>query len=257
MTEAGPTEGVSRGRRPALTPLLVVLGVLAVVAALVGGAALGSLFGRWDAPGDDSPEAGFARDMSVHHGQAVQMSLIMISKTDDEIILPLARDIATTQAHQQGQMFAWLRMWDLSQVPPGEQMQWMTGHSEHSEHSEHSDHEGHGSMLLEDGRMPGMASDEQIEQLRQAEGEEAEILYLQLMTTHHIAGVEMAQAGFDLSSQEQVLLLAETMIRGQKVEIDLMVNLLDDRGATVDDEAAAWIEGYGDEPAGDPDDHQH
>jgi len=39
------------------------------------------------APGDDSAEAGFARDMIVHHGQAVQMAEIVRGRTTSTTVV--------------------------------------------------------------------------------------------------------------------------------------------------------------------------
>ena len=53
-------------------------------------------------PGDDSAEAGFARDMIVHHAQAVQMAEIVRDKTQSDDMGLLATDIAPTQQAQIG-----------------------------------------------------------------------------------------------------------------------------------------------------------
>ncbi|MGV9241012.1 DUF305 domain-containing protein, partial [Streptomyces nigra] len=45
-------------------------------------------------PGADSADAGFARDMSVHHQQAVEMAYVVRDRTDDEDVRRLAYDIA-------------------------------------------------------------------------------------------------------------------------------------------------------------------
>ena len=42
-----------------------------------------SLLGGEHEPSDQSPEAGFARDMSVHHAQAVELAFIVRDRTDD------------------------------------------------------------------------------------------------------------------------------------------------------------------------------
>ena len=58
---------------------LLLAGLAAVVAlALTYAAGVYSapLFG----PGEDSPEAGFARDMSTHHAQAVEMAMLAYQK---------------------------------------------------------------------------------------------------------------------------------------------------------------------------------
>src|SRR5690606_3978776 len=104
--------------------------------------------------------------------------------------------------------------------------------------------EGHDHGAMEEHMaagavMPGMATPEQMEQLRSLEGEEADILYLQLMTTHHIAGVDMAQAALDGGVDGEVRRLAAAMVNGQESEIDLMTDMLHARGAQTLEEGGA------------------
>ncbi|MGW3557784.1 DUF305 domain-containing protein, partial [Streptomyces sp. NPDC000963] len=44
-------------------------------------------------PVSASADAGFARDMAVHHQQAVEMSFIVRDRTEDEAVRRLAYDI--------------------------------------------------------------------------------------------------------------------------------------------------------------------
>jgi uncharacterized protein (DUF305 family) len=73
------------------------IAVLAVVllACFSAGAVIALLLTR--PPGDDSAEAGFARDMMVHHAQAVEMAEIVRDKTESDDVRILASDIALTQ----------------------------------------------------------------------------------------------------------------------------------------------------------------
>lgn len=162
-------------------------------------------------PGDASAEAGFARDMSVHHAQAVEMSEIARDKTGSEEIRILASDIALTQQAQIGRMQGWLSLWNLSPTGPEPAMSWM----------------GHPT----EGRMPGMASPEEIERLQAASPEEADRLFLQLMIPHHEAAVPMAEAAVERSDNPDVEALAEGIIAAQKGEIEVMKDLLEERGA--------------------------
>jgi uncharacterized protein (DUF305 family) len=203
------------------------------VVALVLGVLLGWLVFSPRHPGDDSAEAGFARDMYEHHAQAVDMSLTVLQRTDDEAVRGLAYDIATSQANQMGQMEAWIRTWGLSMARPGPRMAWMG-------------HEGHEAP--EGAPMPGMATQEELEQLAAAEGEEAEILFLQLMTTHHIAGVEMADAALELADEPEVLRLARAMSNAQGAEIRLMAEMLAERGSQTREDVSAFLDGEA--PAG-------
>lgn len=205
-----------------------VRGVLLAVGALVLAAAVffaGWWVGRPTYPGDRSIDAGFSRDMQTHHGQAVDMSLIVRSAGARSGVMTLAYDIATTQENQRGEMRGWLETWGLTQARAEEPMAWMTrtGHA----------HTSGGPMLLPDGRMRGMASAAQLQRLRGLKGKDAEILYLQLMIPHHRAGVEMAQACVSACSEPHVVGLAQKMVNGQQSEIGLMTRMLRDRGATV------------------------
>lgn len=184
-------------------------GALTTVAVLISIATLA--YAAFDGtPGEDSPEAGFARDMSVHHAQAVEMAQIAQQKTNDEQVRNLASDIALTQQAQIGQMQGMLSVWGLPVSGSGERMQWMGMETE--------------------GRMLGMASPEELNELRNAEGEEADELFLRLMIPHHQAAVPMAEAVIERSDNEAVTNLAESIIASQKAEIQNMRDLLDRKG---------------------------
>lgn len=215
-----------RGWLPRGSVFTIVLLVVAIAVAAAAGAALASLFSGAPtelpaevagigAPSDSSPEAGFARDMMVHHAQAVEMAEIVRDKTDSEEIRTLAADIALTQQAQIGQMQGWLQVWDLPPTGTEPAMSWMG--------------EPH------EGRMPGMASPEEINDLQQASPEEAEALFLQLMVPHHEAAVPMAQAVLEETDRKEVERLAGSIVASQQAEIELMRGLLQRRGVTVED----------------------
>lgn len=202
---------------------LALIAGTAILALLVG-TLLGWLVFARSTPGDDSVAAGFARDMSEHHAQAVEMSLQVLHTTDDAEVRTLATDIASTQGNQMGQMEGWIRTWDLPMAARGERMAWMADIEGYDHHSM-AEHRTTGAV------MPGMATPAQMEELRSLEGEAADILYLQLMTTHHIAGVDMAQAALDAGVEGEVQRLSAAMVNGQEAEIDLMIGMLHDRDA--------------------------
>lgn len=177
-------------------------------------------------PADDSVDAGFARDMQVHHAQAVEMSMIVRDNTDDPAVRSLAFDIATTQQQQIGQMFAWLDMWGLPQFSDTTPMAWMTDGGGHD--MSHMDMDD--SAPVSANLMPGMATTAQMEQLRAARGNAAEVLYLQLMIRHHLGGIEMAQYALDHAEVDQVRHLAQTIVTSQQAEVDAMNDMLVERG---------------------------
>lgn len=222
---------MDQGRSAEASPAGRTVQTRTIVGAILGVTALliaSFLLGRFTAPSevipnDTSAEAGFARDMQLHHLQAVEMSMIVREETDDPDIRLLAYDIALAQQQQAGQMFSWLTVWGLPQVASEPSMTWMvrpgrsgTGH----------DH-GPGAPAHVPGEpMPGLATEAQLAQLRAATGVEAERLYLDLMIAHHLGGVDMAEAILDRSTNRVVTSLARAMIAAQQSEIDYMRELL-------------------------------
>ncbi|MGW1593016.1 DUF305 domain-containing protein [Streptomyces sp. NPDC002343] len=168
-------------------------------------------------PGAESADAGFARDMAVHHQQAVEMSYIVRDRTKDEEVRRLAYDIAQTQANQRGMMLGWLDLWGLPKVSADPPMTWM----------------GMGGMPPgEDGAlMPGMATDTELKKLQSLNGKQAEVLYLQLMTAHHKGGIHMAEGCAAKCAVGVEKRLAQGMVEAQQSEIELMAGMLKERGA--------------------------
>jgi uncharacterized protein (DUF305 family) len=198
------------------------LAALALVLAVAGGALF---YTTWQdrPPGEDSAEAGFLRDMQVHHTQAVEMAMIIRDRTDDEQLKAMATDIAFTQASEMGMMQGFLNIWDLTPTGREPAMTWM----------------GHPT----EGLMAGMATPEEVNLLRTLPVADAETLFLQLMNRHHIAGVDMAQAIIDRSDNADIEQLASAMIRTQDAEIAIMNTMLTQRGAeTVTPENAYTIQ---------------
>ena len=169
------------------------------------------------APASDSADAGFARDMAVHHQQAVEMSYIVRDLTKDEEVRRLAYDIAQTQANQRGMMIGWLDLWELPKVSADEPMAWMGMNDMPSA--------GDGSL------MPGMATNAEMESLRKLSGKAAEIRFLQLMYTHHMGGVHMAQGCVQRCQVGVERRLAQGMVQAQESEMNLITDLLKQRGA--------------------------
>lgn len=212
-----PEVGDSSSRTPRRSVPMwtaVVLIVLALGA--------GYLLGRPSYPLDTGPDAGFLRDMSAHHAQAVDMSMIILEKTEDPELHTVATDMALTQQGQIGIMQAWLAAWDLNSRGTKPPMAWMAGH----------DHGGGGGGAPD--AMPGLASPEEMEALEEAEGVEAELLFLELMIAHHEGGIDMAVAEVEFGKEQKVVDLAQKMINGQRTEVDWMEKLIDERRSASD-----------------------
>lgn len=201
---------------------LVVVGALLVLVALVAGILLGRVTSgsAVTTPSDTSAEAGFARDMQTHHAQAVDMAILVREATDDPEVRLLALDILTAQSQQMGQMYAWLVSWGLPQTSREDEMAWMTRPTLDGAHDEHGEAHTPGES------MPGLATAVQMTALADAQGVEAERLFLELMTEHHLGGVDMAEALLARSEHPIVTNLAAGMVAIQDKEVDYMRDLL-------------------------------
>lgn len=162
------------------------------------------------APQAKSAEVGFARDMITHHAQAVDMAILLRDRSDDDRLKQIALDIALTQQAQIGQMQGWLNVWGHPPASAEPAMSWM------------------GAPVS--GLMPGIAPAEEMNRLRGMQGVEADILFLQLMITHHRAGVDMAQAALEQARQPVVRNLAQSILDAQTLEIELLESLLAEKG---------------------------
>jgi uncharacterized protein (DUF305 family) len=200
---------VASGTAPRRTVPAWLVGVAMVT--LIGlGIAIGLLAPALTRPGDDSPEAGFARDMTNHHAQAVSMGLIAFGNSTTDGVRTMGRDIATNQQGQIGMMQAWLEEWELNPTGSKPPMAWMP--------------DAAGSVT--NGLMPGMATPEQMTELRTARGKALDVLFIKLMRQHHLGGIHMAEEIVKVSDEDEVLRLAQRAVDGQRRELADLQTLL-------------------------------
>lgn len=199
----------------------LVAGLVAVIAAglllIGGGLAVAMGLGRSDTPAADSVDAGFSLDMSVHHLQAVEMATLATTRSTDPEVRSLAFDISQTQLNQAGRMQGWLTLWGLP-VTGADTMAWMGG-------------SGHGHMSA-GGLMPGMATEDELTELRAARGTDFDVRFLQLMIRHHQGGLQMAQYGQQHATEAVVRGLARSIAATQTAETTTMAAMLAARGGS-------------------------
>jgi uncharacterized protein (DUF305 family) len=203
-------------RRSPLT--VVLLAVVAVGLLLLGGGAAVALGigGSSDAPGPDSVDVGFSRDMATHHLQGVEMANLAADRSSDQAVRLLAFDISSTQTNQVGRMQGWLALWGDAPTG-GDQMAWMSG-------SMH--------MHMVGGLMPGMATEDELANLRSLSGTAFDIEFLRLMIRHHEGGLEMAQYAQAHGETDVVRSLAKSIAETQTAETKAMTDMLTARGGT-------------------------
>jgi len=134
----------------------------------------------------------FAEMMIPHHAQAIEMSDVAISKSTNQEILKLAKEIKAAQEPEIAQMKAW-------------------GGVNADNHMGHS--------------MMGMLSQKDLDKLKVASAKEFDRLFLEGMIFHHEGAIDMARMVED-SQNSEVAKLAKEIIQSQEAEIALMRELL-------------------------------
>ncbi|MCB0962970.1 MAG: DUF305 domain-containing protein [Acidimicrobiales bacterium] len=194
--EAAPPDPPRRG----LSGLQI--GVLVAALAFLGGA-IGYAVGDGQANADpfNAVDVGFMQDMGYHHDQATELSIILLDKDGvDPDLKAFAQEIIVGQRYEQGVYSALLDRWGHSSDPGDTVMGWM-GEEQPTE------------------TMDGLATPEQIDALIAAEGDEAEALWIALMSEHHLAGLHMADYEARYGQDRTVVNLAEATVRNQRSEV--------------------------------------
>ena len=106
-------------------------------------------------------------------------------------------------------MQGWLDAWGLSATGTDPTMAWM----------------GHPT----EGRMPGMATPEEINELRNMPTREMDEQFLRLMIPHHRAAIPTAEAILQRTDRPEVERLVEAIVASQGSEIEYMQEMLRER----------------------------
>ena len=154
----------------------------------------------------------FMQGMIMHHAQAVEMTALIESHTENKDLRSLGARISRSQSDEIKFMKRWLatRGQPVSQTMPDMQHK----------------HMSHGSMML----MPGMLTAEQMEALRKARGEAFDRLFLTGMIQHHGGALTMVKELFDTAGAGQdaeLFNFATDVDSGQRAEIRIMERMLE------------------------------
>jgi uncharacterized protein (DUF305 family) len=160
----------------------------------------------------------FMQGMIMHHAQAVEMTALIESHTENKDIRLLGARISHTQADEIKFMKRWLEARGEPVSPP---MPDMPGH-DMSGHDMSSHH-----ML-----MPGMLTPKQMDALRKAKGAEFDRLFLRGMIQHHNGALIMVKDLFDTAGAGQdaeLFNFATDVDSGQRAEIRIMRTMLGEK----------------------------
>ena len=122
----------------------------------------------------------------------------------------LAEQIKAAQDPEIQQMTGWLQGWGAPTAMPG---------ASSASGMQGMDHSGHdmGGMSI-----AGMMTDEQMQALREASGQEFDDMWLQMMIEHHQGAIAMAEQVKGSSGDPEVTTLADQIIAAQQQEIATM-----------------------------------
>jgi uncharacterized protein (DUF305 family) len=186
----------------AMRRILVGMGVffgVAVVVVLFGAAV------RW-ATADDAVEPfgnadiGFLQDMIDHHQQAVLISNTYLDANPVGDAAAYAREVIMFQEREIIRMDDWLEQAGVTRgAPDREAMAWM-------------------GMPTDVMSMPGMQEPATIDELAQATGADADRLFFQIMSDHHLGGAHMADAAATGARRSDIREFAEKMAYNQRIE---------------------------------------
>src|SRR5262245_6046891 len=163
-------------------------------------------------PPASTADVQFMQGMIMHHAQAVEMTALIESHTENEDLRSLGARISRSQSDEIKFMKRWL-------ASRGQPISEATHDMRHMNMS-------HESMSL----MPGMLSSEQMEALGKAKGEEFDHLFLKGMIQHHGGALIMVKDLFDTAGAGQdaeLFNFATDVDSGQRAEIRIMQNMLE------------------------------
>lgn len=146
----------------------------------------------------------FATDMIPHHRQALDMAEVAQSKATTPEVKALADRIAKAQEPEIATMSGWLTAWGEPVPSPGAM------------------HHGTGDM----GQMPGMMTDQEMQDLSKATGKDFDKMFLQMMIKHHQGAVEMARTEQAQGQDPSTKQLAAKIAADQTAEITEMQAML-------------------------------
>jgi uncharacterized protein (DUF305 family) len=163
-------------------------------------------------PPRSQAEVEFMQGMIMHHSQAVEMTALISSHTENKNLRSLGARISLSQSDEIKFMRRWLaaRGEPVSMVMPGMRATDMSSHP----------------LVL----MPGMLAPEQMEALRKANGAEFDRLFLTGMIQHHNGALTMVKDLFDTAGAGQDAELFEFATDAdntQRAEITIMQTMLE------------------------------
>ncbi len=174
----------------------------------------------------------FMQDMIMHHGQAVEMTELLKTRSQDPELKELGAKIDLSQSDEIRWMKQWLGERGIPLEVMSNSMPGMAG-MDHSgmagmDHSAMNKSAG-GTDPMDVAMMPGMLTPRQMNALRAANGHEFDVLFLTGMMQHHNGALLMVKQLFanpGAGQDPQLFDFANDVDNTQQAEIDIMKGIL-------------------------------
>jgi uncharacterized protein (DUF305 family) len=164
-------------------------------------------------PARSPKDVEFMQHMIMHHAQAVEMTALIESRTENKELRLLGARITQSQSDEMNFMKRWLEARKEPVTMPMPEMSKMDMPGMHSHHS----------------LMPGMLTPEQMDALKKAEGAQFDQLFLSGMIQHHNGALLMVKELFETPGAGQdaeLFNFATDVDSGQRAEIKIMETML-------------------------------
>jgi uncharacterized protein (DUF305 family) len=168
----------------------------------------------------------FMQGMIMHHSQAVEMTALIASHTENKDLRLLGARISSSQSDEIRFMKRWLAARGEAVSMASSSIKTSAGSTEVMPGMDMS----HDSM----GLMPGMLTPEQMEALRKAKGAEFDRLFLTGMIQHHSGALTMVKDLFDTAGagqEAELFNFATDVDSGQRAEIRIMQGMLEKKSS--------------------------
>lgn len=169
-------------------------------------------------PPRSAKDVEFMQGMIMHHSQAVEMTALILSHTDNKALLLLGDRISHSQSDEMDFMRRWL-------VARGESTSMPMAAMPDMPSMPGMDMSGHHHEML----MPGMLTAKQMDALRSAKGAEFDRLFLTGMIQHHGGALTMVKDLYNAAGSGQdaeIFSFTTDVDSGQRAEIRIMENML-------------------------------
>lgn len=152
----------------------------------------------------DAFDQAFIEMMVPHHQGAIAMARIARHEAQNDELQHMAEEMIDEQRKEIRKLKRWFNQWDYDHEM---RMSWRDM-----------------SMKME-GHSELMTMDEMVDMLRDAEGVEFDLLFIDMMTPHHQGAIDMAKIALTNAKHQEIKGMAQMIITSQQAEIEKLQQL--------------------------------